>query len=434
MARAILISTHYYTPTAAATANQQAWLPPWFHTVPPDHPAHVAWTRTPTATLTFTNEPADPDSVAMKYHRCDPRRAGPQEAPVRPIQHKCPTLHGDKDDKERRQTITCQKFQPNTGYLFRLMYAHITQGHPDRGLLRLTPRAQAIITQGIGVYAAPLLQPTQITTRNAQGNPLYVYHPRAIARPPIPSDTDIIYFTDASGTQQRTPMVGCASLRITRRVDCLDVEHHTGATIFGASSHGELRTLADAVTAIPPPATIQPRNIWVVVDATADIHLTRRLADMPLHRALKSGLTTQALRLWMAFRGMHPQDALHIVKQESHSYTYGNGRADTHAKHQSTSHTPGLELVRLDTPHHSHLQHLPRIPSATQPPQCMPEDAPYTNRDKQYHYPTPIQQLATTLGHLANTKLLRRLEDSVHTPLYYSALRPDSLPAHLQKP
>ena len=34
----------------------------------------------------------------------------------------------------------------------------------------------------------------------------------------------------------------------------------------------------------------------------------------------------------------------------------------------------------------------------------------------------------------ANTELLRRLENSVHTPLYYSALRPDSLPAHLQKP
>ena len=63
----------------------------------------------------------------------------------------------------------------------------------------------------------------------------------------------------------------------------------------------------------------------------------------------------------------------------------------------------------------------------------MPEDTPYRDRDKQYHYPTPIQQLATTLGHPANTKLLRRLEDSVHTPLYYSALRPESLPAHLQK-
>ena len=264
---------------------------------------------------------------------------------MRPIQHKCSTLRGDKDDKEQRQTITCQKFHPETGYLFNVMYAYITQGRPDRGLLRLTPRAQAIITKGIGVYAAPLLQPTQITTRTAQGNPVYVHHPTAIARLPIPSDTDIIYFTDASGSQQRTPTVVCASVRIIWRADSLHVEHHTGATVFGASSHGELRTLANAVTATPPPATIQPRNIWVVVDATVDIHLTRRLADLPLHRVLESGLTTQALGLWMAFRGMHPQDALHIVKQESHRYTYSNGRADTHAKHQSTSHSPGLEHV-----------------------------------------------------------------------------------------
>ena len=213
---------------------------------------------------------------------------------MRPIQDKCATLCGDKDDKERRRTIRCQKFHPNTGYLFHLMYAYITQGCPDRGLLRLTPRAQATITQGKGVYAAPLLQPTQLTTRTAQGNPVYVYQPTAIARVPIPKDTNIIYFTDASGTQQRTPTVGCASVRITRHADGLHVEHHTGATIFGASSHGELRTLADAVTATPPPATIQPRNIWVVLDATVDIHLTRRLADMPLHRALESGLTTQA--------------------------------------------------------------------------------------------------------------------------------------------
>ena len=112
----------------------------------------------------------------------------------------------------------------------------------DRGLLRLTQRAQAIITQGIGVYATPLLQPTQITTRNAQGNPVYVYHPTAIARLPVPSNTDIIYFTDPSGGQQRTPVVGCASARITRRADGLHVDHHTGASIFWASSYGELRT------------------------------------------------------------------------------------------------------------------------------------------------------------------------------------------------
>ena len=385
-----LISTHYHNPNAAATANQQAWLSAWFHTVPPDHPAHVVWTRTPTVTWTFTNGRADPESVAIEYDCCDPACAGPQEAPMRPLQHKRPTLRGDKDDKERRQTITCQKFHSNTGYLFHLMYAYITQGCPDRGLLHLTPRAQAIITQGIGVYATSLLQPTQTTTRTTQGNPVYVYQPTAIARLPISSDTDIIYSTDSSSTQQRTPTVGCASVRITRSADGLQVEHHTGATIFGASSHGELRTLADAVTATPPPATIRLRNIWVVVDAAVDIHLTRRLAHLCLHRALRSGLTTQALGLWMAFRGMHPKDALHIVKQESHRYTYGNGRADTHAKHQSTSHTPGLEHVRLDTPNYSHLQDLPPVPSATQPPQWIPEDRPYTDRDKQYRYPKRI--------------------------------------------
>ena len=134
-----LISTQYHSPTAAATADQHAWLSPCFHTVPPGHPAHVAWTRTPTATWIFTNERADPESVAMGYDRCDPHPAGPQEAPMRPLQHKYPTLRGDKDDKERRQTITCQKFHPNTGYLFHLIVAYITQGRADRGLHRLTP-------------------------------------------------------------------------------------------------------------------------------------------------------------------------------------------------------------------------------------------------------------------------------------------------------
>ena len=285
---------------------------------------------------------------------------------MRPLQHKCPTLSGNKDEKERRQAMTCQKFHPNTGYLFHLMYAYITQGRPDRGLLRLTPRTQAFITQGISVYAALLLQPTQMTARTAKGNPIYVFHPTAIARLPILSDTDIIYFTDASGTQQRTPTVGCASVRITRHADGLHVEHHTGVTIFGASSHGELRTMADAVTATPPPTTIRPRNIWVVLDATVDIHLTRRLADLPLHKALESGLATQALGLWMAFRGMHPQGALHIGKQESYRYAYCNGRADTQAKHQNTNTT-------------ANLQHPPPIPPATQPPQWMPEDTPYTD-------------------------------------------------------
>ena len=63
---------------------------------------------------------------------------------MRLLQHKCPTLCSGKDDKERRQTIMCQKFHRNTGYLSHLMYVYITQGRPERGLLRLSPRAKGI--------------------------------------------------------------------------------------------------------------------------------------------------------------------------------------------------------------------------------------------------------------------------------------------------
>ena len=352
---------------------------------------------------------------------------------MRPLEHKCPTPRSNKEEKERRQTITCQKFHPNTGYLFHLMYLYIAQGRPDAGLLRLTPGAQTIISPEMGVYATPLLIAHTNYHEDCQGNPVYIYHPTTIARLSVPSNTKIVFFTDASRTQQRTPTIRFSSVRVDRHAHGLHVERSTGATILEASYHGELRTLADTVNTTPPPGTAQPRNIWVVVDPTVDIHLTKRPAKLPLHKALESDLTTQALGLWMALRGMQPKDALHAVKQVSHRYRYGNGRADTHAKHRNTNHNPELGDVRLDTTHHSHQQQLLPIPLETQPPHRVPEDTPYTDRDKQCQYPTPSQQLGTTLDHPAKMELLRRLEDSVSTPIDYAALRLDTLQAHLQK-
>ena len=61
-----LISTHYHTPTTAATADQQAWLSPWFHTVPPGRPAHLTWSQTTTAEWRFTSERADRESIAIE--------------------------------------------------------------------------------------------------------------------------------------------------------------------------------------------------------------------------------------------------------------------------------------------------------------------------------------------------------------------------------
>ena len=99
------------------------------------------------------------------------------------LQLKCPTLRGNKEEKKRRQPVTCQRFHPNTRHLFHLVSVYITQGRPDGGLFRLTPRPQAIITQRIGVYATPLLQPTETIIRTAHRNLVYIYPPKSNCSP-----------------------------------------------------------------------------------------------------------------------------------------------------------------------------------------------------------------------------------------------------------
>ena len=138
-----------------------------------------------------------------KLNNRDPQPPPPgSDSPTRPPPAPLPRC--DKEEKERGQTITYQRFHCSTKYLFQLMYAYIVQGRPDAGLLRLGQQAQTIITPGIGVYPNALLQPTQITTRTAQENPVDMHHPTAIARLPVPSNTNIIILTDTSGTHQRT--------------------------------------------------------------------------------------------------------------------------------------------------------------------------------------------------------------------------------------
>ena len=106
---------------------------------------------------------------------------------MRPLQHKCPSLRGDKDDKERATDHQVPEVPPQYGVPLPPDVPYVTQGRPDKGLLRVTQRAQAIITQGIGVYARPLLQPTQITTRTAQGDPPTSITPQQLPAYPDPA-------------------------------------------------------------------------------------------------------------------------------------------------------------------------------------------------------------------------------------------------------
>ena len=122
------------------------------------------------------------------------------------------------------------------------------------------------------------------------------------------------------------------------------MDHHTGHTTYGASSHGELGAMADAITEVAahlPAHSPHIVRVWFVVDATVDTHLLLRIARQPLHKATATTLGTQALLLWKALRSLPPYVQLHIVKQESHRHQYGNGKVDNQAVHQRTTHLPG---------------------------------------------------------------------------------------------
>ena len=163
------------------------------------------------------------------------------------------------------------------------------------------------------------------------------------------------------------------------------MDHHTGHTTYGASSHGELGAMADAIAEIAAhlPAHIPHIvRVWFVVDATVDTHLLLCIARQPFHKATATSLGTQALLLWKALRSLCPYVQFHIVKQESHRHQYGNGKVDNQAVHQRTTHLPTLQIPDLGR-NHTHLQHITPKPKPHQTPDWVPEDAPSVARSQQ---------------------------------------------------
>ena len=142
----------------------------------------------------------------------------------------------------------------------------------------------------------------------------------------------------------------------------------------------------------------QPRDhadhVWVVVDAAVDLQIDWGLAGQPLHKATDSSLETRALHLWAALRRLPKHVILHLVKQESHRYSLGNGHIDLHAHNQSAEHMPDCEDSPLQDHMHTHLQHLPPIPHPGQPPAWVPDDGIYNDTERAYHYPQPIRTMA----------------------------------------
>ena len=288
------------------------------------------------------------------------------------------------------------------------------------------------------MYATWRVQPVTTTmwATTERGARIHPYQPTTLCRLPYADDHNTVIFADAPGTTSLTPAAGGAVLELrTDATGRLRQHHLTGATIFGASSHGELRTLAvilDAVNDTHQKTGDHTQHVWGVVDAAMDFQIVRKLARQPLHKATDSSLGTQALYLWAALWRLPRQVVLHLVKQESHRYSLGNGHIDLHTHNQLAEHMPDSEDPPLQDHMHTHLQHLPPIPHPGEPPALVPDDRSYNDTGRAYHYPQPIRTMAHIRGSKVDNALMNHLQHKLQTALYFSALDPSIMPVHLQ--
>ena len=202
-----------------------------------------------------------------------------------------------------------------------------------------------------------------------------------------------------------------------------------------ASSQGGLKTLAivvDAVNDTHQEPGDRTHHVWVVVDAAVDFQIVSKLAWKPLHKGTDSSRNTQALHLWTALRRLPKHVVPHLVKQESHRYSLGNGHIDLHAHNQLAEHMPDGEDPQLQDHMHTHLQHLPPIPHPGEPPAWVPDDRIYNDTGRAYHYPQPIRTMGHIRGSKADNTLMNHLQHKLRTALYFSALDPFLIPVYLQ--
>ena len=258
----------------------------------------MAWNPEDKPQWLFTTAPTWPRSnqagIAICYSMYERPRMGKHEHPYYPLHHLCHTT------EHQTQTLTCRDLNPDTACILHSIYSYLTQGQPEQGLIAMAPQAKHIISKGIGVYATPILQPTTPVAHLTTGLAIYAYLPINACRLRQPSLSDLLLFTDASAESAFKPIAGGATLQLSDTGGQYHMDHRTGQTTYGASSHGELGAMADTIAEAAPHLLahlLHVVRVWFVVDATVNTHLFLRIARQTLHKATATSLGTQGLLL-----------------------------------------------------------------------------------------------------------------------------------------
>ena len=252
---------------------------------------------------------------------------------------------------------------------------------------------------------------------------VYCHYPREVVRILEPTKERVVLFLDGSGVEGQPPMEGAAVVRV-KGVGQVP-ESVVEKMVYGAASHGEVQAVADVVGEIGEDV----RELWMVVDAEADMASLRRLASRPLHEALGTGLSSQVYAIWHGLEMKEVPLVIHLVKQESHRAGVGNHEADGAAQAVDKEQDP--EWRSPESKGHLHFVHIPpRVGEREKARWVVEEDR---GKQELRVYPQPVHMLAQVRGGPEVVELNEYLEGKVGQRVHHpNVLRPESLPKRLQ--
>ena len=233
----------------------------------------------------------------------------------------------------------------------------------------------------------------------------------------------MVLFFDGPGVEGQPPMAGAGAVRVRGWGQVTDsvVEK----MVYGAASHGDVQAVADVVGDIGE----EIREVWMVVDAEADMASFRRLASRPLHQALGTGLASQVYAIWHGLEEKKVPLVIHLVKQESHRAGVGNHEADGAAQAVDKEQKPEWRVP--ERKEHLHLVHIPpRVGQEEKARWVVEEDR---GKQELRLYPQRVHMLAQVRGGPEVVELNEYLEGKVGQRVHYpNVLTPEMLPKRLQ--
>ena len=252
---------------------------------------------------------------------------------------------------------------------------------------------------------------------------VYSHYPREVVRILDPTEERVVLFLDGSRVKGQPPMAGAAAVRIKGVGEV--TESVVEKMVYEAASHGEVQAVVDVVGKIGE----EVREVWMVVDAEADIVSLRRLASRPLHEALGTELASHVYARWHGLEMRKIPQVIHLVKQESHRAGVGNHEADGAAQAVDKEQEPEWRVPGRKE--HLHLVHIPpRVGEEEKARWVVVEDR---GKQELRVYLQPVHMLAQVRGGLEVVELNEYLEGKVGQRVHYpNVLRPEMLPKRLQ--